>query len=63
MNEDEAQGKWKQLQGRAKRAWGELTDDDFLKAEGSTDKLHGIVQEKFGITKQAVIDRLEALHM
>jgi uncharacterized protein YjbJ (UPF0337 family) len=51
MNEDQAKGKWDQMKGKAKRVWGELTDDDFKKAEGSRDKLYGIIQEKFGDTK------------
>lgn len=37
MNQDQAEGKWDQVKGRAKKAWGELTDDDLMKAEG----LHG----------------------
>ena len=47
----------------AKRAWGELTDDDFTKADGSVDKLYGIIQEKFGDTKEAIQAKLDALHL
>jgi len=63
MNQDQANGQWNQIKGRAKKAWGELTDDDFKKAEGSVDKLHGIIQEKFGVTKEAINATLEALHL
>ncbi len=28
MNNDIAEGKWKQIIGKAKTAWGELTDDE-----------------------------------
>ncbi len=63
MNQDQAKGQWNQLKGRAKKAWGELTDDDFKKAEGSADKLHGIIQEKFGVTKAAIIAKLEKLNI
>jgi uncharacterized protein YjbJ (UPF0337 family) len=63
MNQDQANGQWNQVKGRAKKAWGELTDDDFKKAEGSVDKLHGIIQEKFGVTKEAIKATLEALHL
>ena len=63
MNQDQANGQWNQIKGRAKKAWGELTDDDFKKAEGSVDKLHGIIQEKFGVTKEAIKATLEALHL
>ena len=51
MNTDIIEGKWKQVVGKAKRAWGELTDDDLKKAEGGKDKLIGVVQERYGQTK------------
>jgi uncharacterized protein YjbJ (UPF0337 family) len=61
MNKDQLKGKWDKLKGRAKAAWGELTDDDFVKAEGNVDKLHGIIQEKFGDTKEAIKVKLDAV--
>jgi uncharacterized protein YjbJ (UPF0337 family) len=63
MNQDQAKGKWDQIKGRAKKAWGELTDDDIKKAEGSVDKLYGIIQEKFGDTKEAIQTKLDKLHL
>jgi uncharacterized protein YjbJ (UPF0337 family) len=63
MNQDQAQGKWDQVQGRAKKAWAELTDDDFKKAEGSVDKLSGIIQERFGDTKESIQKKLDELHV
>jgi len=47
----------------AKKTWGEVTDDDFKKAEGSVDKLHGIIQEKFGDTNEAIQKKLDTLHV
>ncbi|MGQ0508028.1 MAG: CsbD family protein [Myxococcaceae bacterium] len=63
MNSDQVQGSWEQLKGRAKRAWGELTDDDFKKADGSSDKLYGIIQQKFGDTKELIQQKLSKIHM
>ncbi len=63
MNQDQAKGKWDQIKGRAKKAWGELTDDDFKKADGSLDKLYGIIQEKFGDTKEVINEKLDKLHL
>ena len=54
------QGKWEQLKGAAKHSWGNLTDDDFAKSEGSVEKLYGIIHEKFGDTKEAIKNRLES---
>jgi uncharacterized protein YjbJ (UPF0337 family) len=63
MNQDQAQGKWDQITGSAKKAWGGLTDDDFKKAEGSLEKLYGVIQEKFGDTKEAIKAKLDQLHL
>ena len=43
---DEIKGKWKQQMGAAKIAWGKLTDDELLQAEGHQQKLTGLVQER-----------------
>lgn len=61
MNRDQIIGKWNQLKGKAKKAWGELTDDDFMKADGSADKLFGIIQQKFGDTKEAIKEKLDKI--
>ncbi len=63
MNRDQVQGAWEQLKGKAKRVWGELTDDDFLKAEGSTDKLYGIIQERFGDAKEVIKKKIDAVSL
>ena len=48
---DEVKGKWKQHVGAAKIAWGNLTEDELLKSEGHEQKLAGIVQERYAITR------------
>ena len=63
MNKDQVKGEWDQLVGRAKRAWAELTDDDVLKAEGSADKLYGLIQTRFGDTKELIKEKLDKLHL
>ena len=63
MNSDESKGSWEQIKGKAKRAWGELTDDDFLKAEGSVDKLYGTIQKRFGETKEKIKEKLDQIKM
>jgi uncharacterized protein YjbJ (UPF0337 family) len=45
-----------------KKIWGDLTDDEVLKAEGSIDKLYGIIQQKYGDTKEAIQDKLNKLN-
>ena len=52
MNRDEIEGKWKQLKGRAKEQWGDLTDDELDQAEGRRDRMVGLVQERYGKTRE-----------
>jgi uncharacterized protein YjbJ (UPF0337 family) len=52
MNNDTFQGKWKQLRGNIKEAFGKLTDDDLLQADGNADKMQGALQERYGYTKE-----------
>lgn len=48
---DELKGKWKQQVGAAKIAWGKLTEDELLKSEGQQQKLAGLLQERYAITR------------
>lgn len=52
MNNDIVQGKWKQIKGDVKQFFGKLTDDDLARAEGNQDKLVGVLQERYGYTKE-----------
>lgn len=51
MNSDVIKGKWKQLTGKMKERWGDLTNDDLDVAEGHTEYLEGKLQERYGWTK------------
>lgn len=51
MNEDRIKGQWKQLTGKLKAQWGNLTDDDLAVAEGDSEYLVGRIQERYGIAR------------
>jgi uncharacterized protein YjbJ (UPF0337 family) len=51
MNEDILKGKWKEIQGSVKERWGKLTDDDLTIVEGKGEKLLGLLQKKYGYSK------------
>jgi uncharacterized protein YjbJ (UPF0337 family) len=59
MNNDIFEGKWKQIQGEAKSWWGKLTDDDLKRANGKFDVLAGMLQEKYGYTRQRAADEID----
>ncbi|MCL7744150.1 CsbD family protein [Guyparkeria hydrothermalis] len=60
MASDRIEGNWKQLKGRIKQEWGQLTDDDLDEAEGHRDYLIGKVQERYGIAKEQAREQVEA---
>lgn len=51
MNQDTLKGQWKQWIGRARNAWGKLTDDELLQIEGNAQRLTGLVQQRYGTTR------------
>ena len=44
MNTDVMQGKWKQVRGAIKQAWGKATDDRLLVASGERDIMMGRIE-------------------
>ena len=52
MNWDTMNGQWKQLRGKIKEQWGDLTDDDLDRIEGKRDQLLGAVQKRYGIARE-----------
>ena len=59
MNKDIVEGKWKQMRGEAKAWWGKLTDDDLDRVAGKFEVLAGILQEKYGYTREAAAEEIE----
>jgi uncharacterized protein YjbJ (UPF0337 family) len=59
MNEDQIKGKWKQLTGKIKARWGDLTDDDLKSAEGDREYLAGKVQERYGVAREEAKKQVE----
>ena len=53
MNQDVFEGKWKEMRGQIKEWWGDLTDDDLDKANGKADQIVGLLQQKYGYTREA----------
>jgi uncharacterized protein YjbJ (UPF0337 family) len=51
MDWDRVEGNWKQLKGKIKEQWGDLTDDDLDEIAGKRDQLEGKIQERYGLEK------------
>ena len=59
MNKDILEGQWKQIRGEAKAWWGKLTDNDLDRAAGKFEVLVGVLQEKYGYTRQQAADEVD----
>lgn len=52
MNADILAGKWNEIKGKVKETFGRLTDDDMLQVQGSSDRIVGILQQRYGYSKE-----------
>jgi uncharacterized protein YjbJ (UPF0337 family) len=52
MNKDIFEGKWKEMRGQIKEWWGKLTDDDLEQAAGNAEQIIGLLQQKYGYTRE-----------
>ena len=52
MNKDILEGKWKEMRGQVKEWWGKLTDQDLDQAAGNAEQIVGLLQQKYGYTRE-----------
>jgi non-ribosomal peptide synthetase component F/uncharacterized protein YjbJ (UPF0337 family) len=58
LNEETLKGKWKEARGEIQKMWGKLTDDDLDQAKGDLTALTGIIQQRYGESKESVQTKL-----
>jgi Uncharacterized protein conserved in bacteria len=59
MNKDILVGQWKQLKGKVKQQWGRLTDNELDKISGRYDELAGLIQERYGYSRDEAVNELD----
>jgi uncharacterized protein YjbJ (UPF0337 family) len=52
MNKDLLAGQWKQIRGQVQQWWDKLTDDDLAQVGGQWEKFVGVLQAKYGYTRE-----------
>ncbi len=52
FNENMIKGKWTQIKGEVRKAWGRLTDDEVEKTRGDMQALAGLIQQKYGLAQE-----------
>ena len=60
MNWDTMKGDWKQLKGKIREKWGDLTDDEIEQVKGQRDQFEGLLQKKLGLAKEEVKRQVDA---
>jgi uncharacterized protein YjbJ (UPF0337 family) len=59
MNRDILEGQWKQIKGKVKQQWGRLTDDELDQLSGAYDELTGLIQERYGYSREEAVNELD----
>lgn len=52
MNKDIIQGKWKEIKGDLRKAWGNITDDEWEQTKGDATAIAGVLQKRYGFAKE-----------
>ena len=61
VTRQQLEGKWNEVSGRIKEKWGVMTDDDLSRAEGSVERLVGVIQQKTGQAREEVERFLDSI--
>ena len=55
------QGKWNEIKGKVKQAYGDLTEDDLKHEEGKDEELLGKLQQKTGKGREELVKWINSL--
>lgn len=59
MNSDQLKGRWKEMTGKVREQWGDLTDDENTEAAGEREQLAGKIQNRYGKTKEEALREVD----
>jgi uncharacterized protein YjbJ (UPF0337 family) len=59
VNTDTFEGQWRQMRGELRSWWGKLSENDFERISGKKDRLIGMLQEKYGYTREAAQQEID----
>jgi len=61
MNQNQWEGKWDQMKGQLRQAYGDLTDQELESAKGDREELVGRIKEKYGDTKETINQKIDEI--
>ena len=59
MNKDILAGKWKQVKGKVRDWWGDVTDDDVTRINGKFETFVGVLQERYGYSREQAEEEID----
>ncbi|HLU04550.1 MAG TPA: CsbD family protein [Advenella sp.] len=65
MNPDDNDVQWEQVKDALKERWSDLSDDDIADVDGDAQRMCGVLQEKYGLTRaqaEQEVDNFWARH-
>lgn len=61
LNQEQIQGKWTEIKGGIRNLWGEITDAELEQLKGNIHAVSGIVQTKYGESKESIKEKMDSL--
>lgn len=61
MNSDIVKGKWQDVKGEIRNAWGKITDDELESVKGNLTSIAGLIQQRYGEAKDVVSEKLNRI--
>ncbi len=62
MNEDTLKGKWREIKGEVRKAWGKITDDELEQTKGDMVSIGGLIQQRYGDEKDSYWQKLKEIY-
>ena len=58
MDNNVFEGAWTEFKGEVRKVWGKLTGDELESTKGDMESISGLIQQKYGHTKDDVTHKL-----
>ncbi|MBI5012783.1 MAG: CsbD family protein [Methylocystis sp.] len=59
MDWNRVEGNWKQIKGKVREKWAELTDDDLARMDGKREQFEGVLQERYGEGRDRIREEVD----
>lgn len=63
MNTLQLKGTWKEVQGKLKQKYAQLTDNDLMFVEGKEDEMLGKIEKRIGKSKEEIKREIESFEL